>query len=401
MFTVRDKQKRRELVHFAWQHFKPKHEFVWGLRKKLQNFKPQSAEFLVSQTPGEPQESSGKGEGEGKGKNKVKQPNKTHTAWPTSDGTDNNVVERPVSIPAGDSTNPHSGPVSESETSEKTRESSAALLAKASSERGSVKQDLRLSFPRLEREEFAGEYGSSGGRADGKCLKDSKKRKFDTNKLSMGIGGFAKNLTDVEKLSFNLEEVAINPEEPSCLSLVEEKVNSPVPGRGEGDSGDLKPIESVDATIKRRKVDEVALEEGDSKTSAKLDAGVAAFESQRPNCKSNSSVKRADEACQDETEIVNNAHIEIVSHRRTYAEVLLSSKISTKPGFGFRDCVSGQAIETKSTSTIEGDGCKVRQPIRREVGGNPEQKQGGMETEIHKMHKAAENKNPTANPDSK
>ncbi|NWV57645.1 OGFR factor, partial [Daphoenositta chrysoptera] len=39
LFTVRSKEKRRELVHYAWQHFKPQSSFVWGPRDKLQKYR--------------------------------------------------------------------------------------------------------------------------------------------------------------------------------------------------------------------------------------------------------------------------------------------------------------------------------------------------------------------------
>ncbi|KAH0619233.1 hypothetical protein JD844_019091 [Phrynosoma platyrhinos] len=48
MFTVRNKQKRRELVHFAWQYYKPRREFVWGPHKKLRRFKAKTLEMVAS-----------------------------------------------------------------------------------------------------------------------------------------------------------------------------------------------------------------------------------------------------------------------------------------------------------------------------------------------------------------
>ncbi|XP_017358985.1 opioid growth factor receptor [Cebus imitator] len=40
MFAVRCRHQRRELVHFAWEHFRPRSKFVWGPRDKLRRFKP-------------------------------------------------------------------------------------------------------------------------------------------------------------------------------------------------------------------------------------------------------------------------------------------------------------------------------------------------------------------------
>nr|XP_012628373.1 opioid growth factor receptor isoform X1 [Microcebus murinus]XP_020137437.1 opioid growth factor receptor isoform X1 [Microcebus murinus] len=42
MFTVRCRRQRRELVHFAWEHFRPRCKFVWGPHDKLRKFRPGS-----------------------------------------------------------------------------------------------------------------------------------------------------------------------------------------------------------------------------------------------------------------------------------------------------------------------------------------------------------------------
>ncbi|XP_034803560.1 opioid growth factor receptor isoform X2 [Pan paniscus] len=42
MFAVRCRHQRRQLVHFAWEHFRPRCKFVWGPQDKLRRFKPSS-----------------------------------------------------------------------------------------------------------------------------------------------------------------------------------------------------------------------------------------------------------------------------------------------------------------------------------------------------------------------
>ncbi|XP_050999912.1 opioid growth factor receptor isoform X3 [Acomys russatus] len=42
LFAVRCRHQRRELVYFAWEHFKPRREFVWGPHDKLRRFRPQA-----------------------------------------------------------------------------------------------------------------------------------------------------------------------------------------------------------------------------------------------------------------------------------------------------------------------------------------------------------------------
>ncbi|NXG48779.1 OGFR factor, partial [Psilopogon haemacephalus] len=39
LFTIRNKRKRRELVHYAWQHFRPRSGFVWGPHDKLLKYR--------------------------------------------------------------------------------------------------------------------------------------------------------------------------------------------------------------------------------------------------------------------------------------------------------------------------------------------------------------------------
>ncbi|NXL57666.1 OGFR factor, partial [Chordeiles acutipennis] len=39
LFTIRSKWDRRELVYYAWQHFRPQSSFVWGPRNKLLKYR--------------------------------------------------------------------------------------------------------------------------------------------------------------------------------------------------------------------------------------------------------------------------------------------------------------------------------------------------------------------------
>uniref|UniRef100_A0A8C5R3V9 Opioid growth factor receptor (OGFr) conserved domain-containing protein n=1 Tax=Leptobrachium leishanense TaxID=445787 RepID=A0A8C5R3V9_9ANUR len=42
MFTVKDKQQRRDLVHFAWENYEPGSKFIWGPIEKLKKYKKPS-----------------------------------------------------------------------------------------------------------------------------------------------------------------------------------------------------------------------------------------------------------------------------------------------------------------------------------------------------------------------
>ncbi|KAM5245928.1 opioid growth factor receptor [Ctenodactylus gundi] len=56
LFAVRCRHQRRELVHFAWEHFQPRCKFVWGPRDKLRKFK--------SRTTAQPLAGTGQAEGD-------------------------------------------------------------------------------------------------------------------------------------------------------------------------------------------------------------------------------------------------------------------------------------------------------------------------------------------------
>ncbi|XP_037666923.1 opioid growth factor receptor isoform X2 [Choloepus didactylus] len=42
VFAVRSRRQRRELLRFAWEHFRPRCKFVWGPHDKLRAFRPRS-----------------------------------------------------------------------------------------------------------------------------------------------------------------------------------------------------------------------------------------------------------------------------------------------------------------------------------------------------------------------
>uniref|UniRef100_A0A8C5WEI3 RNase H type-1 domain-containing protein n=1 Tax=Leptobrachium leishanense TaxID=445787 RepID=A0A8C5WEI3_9ANUR len=41
--AVRDVQKRRDLLYFAWRHHQPREEFIWGKQEELERYKARSA----------------------------------------------------------------------------------------------------------------------------------------------------------------------------------------------------------------------------------------------------------------------------------------------------------------------------------------------------------------------
>ncbi|XP_059935321.1 opioid growth factor receptor isoform X2 [Mesoplodon densirostris] len=57
VFTVRCRHQRRELLYFAWEHFRPRYRFVWGPHDKLQKFRPCSPP--CSPRPARPRQANG------------------------------------------------------------------------------------------------------------------------------------------------------------------------------------------------------------------------------------------------------------------------------------------------------------------------------------------------------
>lgn len=55
VFTVRCPRQRRQLLRFAWEHFRPRRKFVWGPHDKLRRLRPP----LPEGSPGEPLRQAG------------------------------------------------------------------------------------------------------------------------------------------------------------------------------------------------------------------------------------------------------------------------------------------------------------------------------------------------------
>ncbi|KAM3841268.1 opioid growth factor receptor [Vipera latastei] len=369
MFTVRHKLKRRELVYFAWQHFKPKHEFVWGPPKKLRRFKPQSSELLSNP---EEQEHTKKGDGVVVEKDNVESPQAIlqRLTGRKSSGQEeagealekekhglseescvahydlgttihHNHVEQPVtSISAtlslsasnsmqdkgigrraldgdlmqdGEFVEPQLKPVDDYKTSKRANQSHLALgekEAKGDSEEGRVASDCPL-----ERKDCADECV---GEAEGENLKEAKKRKLELNRLSGEIPEASKSSNDIERISQNLGEVVITKEEISFLAPK---------GGSEEESRDRKEVESLDAVRKRRKVD-IAPKDDSSEVGSEL----IPSKDQGASC-SIHDVKETDLVCQEETKMAANPSADtLIGHKAGGVDGLADSKKNDHPG---------------------------------------------------------------------
>nr|XP_020660270.1 opioid growth factor receptor [Pogona vitticeps] len=430
MFTVRNKQRRQELVYFAWQNFRPKREFVWGPHKKLRRFKPRSPEFLSHQEPRKEKETMGGGASQGMEKGNAEPPNEISQGLkeePSRDGadeavkkdlpeplnehtTDRTTRNSPTGQPGSQTSNELSFPSSDSminqsggkdptsavegdgsqggdavesqarrtvehtTTSEEDSVSTRASPAEVKEEKRGDKEDPPVPPPREE----------SGSGAEGESLKEAKKRKLDMSRL-MGEKSESslKGPTDIEKISFNLEEVVIDPKDAGKRPPVEEQVKLLASEEGTGDGSDVKEAESVSAVIKRRKVEETAPKEGVSKTPGRVDTEGIPLEGQVTNC-STSRLERTEKVCQDGIRIVTDHCADALTSCRTGSVDLLanSQALSSKPGLSLGDSRPDKTDEPETTSVIENKESpppETQPASKREVDKHSGQEEGGIE----------------------
>ncbi|XP_044842418.1 opioid growth factor receptor isoform X2 [Mauremys mutica] len=230
LFTIRNKQKRRELIHYAWMHFKPQDKFAWGPHKKLQKYQLPSLKSQHCQKAEDKKESVG--DKEAAGKNETSPPDREEKV--------------------GDAAYSETNKVTDECTSEEQSKCGAMYVA----ERGDIVEEREASLPQLEEKVLSEDLVGLGDGAESEHLKESKKRKLEMNRLTGKCAGLLKSPTDIEKISYNLGEFAINQETTETLPALPEKGDNVTAEEGDVSSEDLKASESSDAPVKRRKVDE-------------------------------------------------------------------------------------------------------------------------------------------------
>nr|XP_032658173.1 opioid growth factor receptor isoform X2 [Chelonoidis abingdonii] len=230
LFTIRNKQKRRELIHYAWMHFKPQDKFAWGPHKKLQKYKLLSLKSQHCQKAEDEKESVR--DKEAVGKNETSPPDREEKV--------------------GDAAYSETNKVTDECTSEEQSKCGAMYVA----ERGDNVGERDASLPQLEEKVLSEDLVGMGDGAESERLKESKKRKLEMNRLTGKCTGLLKSPTDIEKISYNLGEFAINQETTETLPALPEKGDHVTAEEGDVSSEDLKASESSDAPVKRRKVDE-------------------------------------------------------------------------------------------------------------------------------------------------
>uniref|UniRef100_A0A8C3LTJ9 Opioid growth factor receptor n=1 Tax=Chrysolophus pictus TaxID=9089 RepID=A0A8C3LTJ9_CHRPC len=222
LFTIRSKQKRRELVHYAWQHYKPQDNFVWGPHDKLLKYRPRSTKSKLHQ----------------KAENEQKTPGEKIDDS-VEEGQNQSLEEERK---AGDA----------DLQTEANEEDGTEKISKCVSKGGDDEDEKKTQFAQQEKD--CNSEAELQDATENDCGKESKKRKLDANLADTIKSGQLKSPSDIEKISSNLEECAIDAEIP-LDPLLQSGQNQESPKEENANPKDLTVPEAGDAAIKRRKVD--------------------------------------------------------------------------------------------------------------------------------------------------
>ncbi|XP_072800649.1 opioid growth factor receptor [Vicugna pacos] len=207
VFTVRCRHQRRELLHFAWEHFQPRYKFVWGPHDKLQKFRPCSPP--CSPLPA--------------GRRQAK-------------GEDSPGDPLPEANAQGQICGPRRG-----EEGDHVAEGPQPLSTE-SQEAGALERDQ------------VDEAGVEEG-PESPNLKESKKRKLEVNLREQAPVQPGPSASEVEKIALNLEGCALS---PGSLSAGTEELDSQAPREAEQPCPQPEGAKVADDVRKRRKVDQGA-----------------------------------------------------------------------------------------------------------------------------------------------
>ncbi|XP_065547549.1 opioid growth factor receptor isoform X2 [Lathamus discolor] len=390
LFTVRSKQKRRELVHYAWQHFRPRDSFVWGPHHKLLKYRPRSAKSQLQQkaedkqeTPGRkcddsvdhqnqfPEEEQGAGDAASLGAGDAASLEAGDAASleagdaaslgagdaasleaggaasleaggaasleaggaasleaggaASLEAGDAASLEAgdAASLEAGDAASLEAGGAASLEAGDAASLEAGGAASLEAGHAASLQPEVNdkdekekrsecplkgggdeeakeASFTQQEEEDLNSEAEEVQSAAENDCTKESKKRKLDANRVDANNGPL-KSPTDIENISHNLGECAIDAEIPSSAPLVEAEEDKETLKEDNASTKDPAAPESTDAAVKRRKVDKRTTRNRPCNLAINLNMGI----------KSNPSVANT-EAENDGEE---NAAVEVVSER--------------------------------------------------------------------------------------
>uniref|UniRef100_A0A8C0EZL1 Opioid growth factor receptor n=1 Tax=Bubo bubo TaxID=30461 RepID=A0A8C0EZL1_BUBBB len=299
LFTIRSKQKRRELVHYAWQHFRPQGSFVWGPHDKLLKYRPRSAKSQLHQKAEDKQETLGKNCGDSKAGDAADLQPKVDNEdiKERSESADEDVKEKISECADEDVKDKISECASEDvkdKISECVDEDVKENISECVLKGGDGEEEKKASFTQQEEKDLNSEAEEVQGTAENDCTKESKKRKLDANMADTKKSGPLKSPTDIENISRNLGECAIDAEIPSSAPLSQAEEDQETLKEDSASTKDSTVPETADAAVKRRKVDKktsrnrtynlaINLNMEPSASSAKLNPFVANTEAENVN----------------------------------------------------------------------------------------------------------------------
>ncbi|XP_027708478.1 opioid growth factor receptor isoform X1 [Vombatus ursinus] len=218
MFTVRNKKERRKLVYYAWKNFNPQYKFVWGPHEKLQRFESGQQDCLEE-------------EGSGVSQNDV--------------GIEKDQVRTQVREEiVGDGVT--------SKDKQMGKKNPSARLQSCEMKKGE-----RLNSSDQKEEKVATK--NAGDQAPRpQSPKESKKRKYEVNRLEFRQEEQGQGTSDVEKIAHNLEECALGQSELRTSRGSKEMGSLDLPRERGPSSPESMEIKMYDEVNKRRRIESKA-----------------------------------------------------------------------------------------------------------------------------------------------
>ncbi|KAM6319485.1 opioid growth factor receptor isoform 2-T2 [Podargus strigoides] len=266
LFTVRSKRRRRELVHYAWQHFKPQDSFVWGPHDKLSAYRARPTRSQPLRRAGDEQGTPGKKRG-------------------GSVEKDQNQSEAEVNNAEAEQKAGDAADLQPEVSDEDVKEKFSKCVLKG----GDGEEEKEASFTQQEEKDLSSETEEVQGTTENDGTKESKKRKLDAN-MADARSGPLKSPPDIENISRNLGECAIGAGIPSVPHSQAEEGQGTLK-EDNTSTKDSRTPETADAAVKRRKVDgrskafslAINLTMEPSASSSKLNPSVANTEAGKEN----------------------------------------------------------------------------------------------------------------------
>lgn len=251
---------------------------MWGPHEKLSKYRPRSAKSQLHQKARDKREPSAKNCDDSVG------------------GDQNQPVEEEQK--AGDAAG-----LQPKANDEDVKEKLSECVSKG----GDGEEEKEASCTQQEEKDLNSATEEVQGMAENDCTKESKKRKLDATMADAIKTGPLKSPTDIENISRNLGECAIDAETPSSGPLLQAEEDQEPLKEDDVNTKDSAVPETTDAAVKRRKVDKrtsrskicnlaINLNMGPSASSAKLNPSLVNTAAEEENIgEKNSTVEATSE----------------------------------------------------------------------------------------------------------